>query len=635
MPDKQFFASQLRDLPERPEYNILLLGKTGSGKSTFINAFCNYIDFSSLEEALSEQKLPLRHLIPGAFKFDEERLVDDELAEKHIPGAFIGGGTVTIRKNHRITHSIKIGTETNAERLPTGGRSATRSSQVYSFVIGDIILKFIDTPGMGDTDGLEQDRKNVKNILYTLESVHKLSAVLFLLESGDSKTTTEFRFCITELLSQLHIDASKNILFAYTKAEGTGWGHGDASDAVASIINELGAKITLNPDNQFVFDSAAYRYLAACKYMGRQLEVHTDYASIWNRSADSVFRLVKAVQELKVHEVQKTLRYNRVRAMLEDMAKPLTEFALCMQTSKTLCEKKQRQLEEIDNYRTILLKLTTDKVIPIRHNLEKPKVVCSHRDCDPDEACHDKCDIDVLDDDRPNKKLEGCYAFRKSLFWHQGECHRCKHDSTYHVRRSYYFTEEVQPHDEKSISHYRSLLDNGVSEEEVHKVAVKDASEYYDAICKEEEQLKTVQAKLGHYVGNSAAAPRIANRRDATVKYLQLKIESAKTEDDAARLEMQKSELEERMMNLENAVNQGTAEAPDEEYIESALKSLHEMKIFGSCLENTLKSDPVQTENQATVQYKPRRSPAKTRSKKAWKSVKSGGTRLRAWANGG
>lgn len=102
---------------------------------------------------------------------------------------------------------------TTSERFSTGGRSATRCSQIYSFVTNDVILRFIDTPGMGDTDGLDQNRKNVKDILQTLEFVHKLSAVLSLLDAGGSRTTPEFKFCMTELLSQLHIDATKKILF--------------------------------------------------------------------------------------------------------------------------------------------------------------------------------------------------------------------------------------------------------------------------------------------------------------------------------------------------------------------------------------------------------------------------------------
>lgn len=366
---------------------------------------------------------------------------------------------------------------------------------------------------------------------------------------------------------------------------GTSWDHGDASDCVASVINELGTSIKLNQDNQFVFDSAAYRYLAACKYMSRRLATHTDYVDIWKTSALDVLRLVEAVEELKVQDVQKTLCYNRVRAVLENMAKPLTEFALCMQVSKTRWEEKQRQLEEIDtrtkDYGARLSELKAGRVVPVRHDLPKARIICSHKDCDLDVVSHDGCDIDVPDDDQPNQKLEGCYAFRKFVVVHYGACYRCKHDWTHHMRRSYYFyfMQEVQPLDEKSISHHTSLLDHGMSSAEVHELALKEAAEHHDTICKEEEQLKTFQAKLGHYVGNSSAAPKFGKHRDAIVQYLNLRIRLAKTDAEVERLQGQQVELEERMKNLEQAVIQGVAGAPDEEDVQVALDSLHKMEI--------------------------------------------------------
>lgn len=52
------------DSPSVPEYNILLLGESGSGKSTTINAFANYLQFTSFDEAVASE---FAQLIPCEF----------------------------------------------------------------------------------------------------------------------------------------------------------------------------------------------------------------------------------------------------------------------------------------------------------------------------------------------------------------------------------------------------------------------------------------------------------------------------------------------------------------------------------------------------------------------------------------
>ena len=58
-------------LPSTPpeEINILLLGETGVGKSTFLNAFVNYLKFNTLNEANSGN---MEVLVPSKFTITDE-----------------------------------------------------------------------------------------------------------------------------------------------------------------------------------------------------------------------------------------------------------------------------------------------------------------------------------------------------------------------------------------------------------------------------------------------------------------------------------------------------------------------------------------------------------------------------------
>jgi predicted GTPase len=105
----------------------LILGKTGVGKSTWINALANYLSFSSLEEA---EKGELIKLIPGSFT------MFDSNGEERV---------------------INTGSDPN-ERSSTG-QSCTKEPRSYVFNCGDTLVRLIDTPGIGDTDGMNKMKR--------------------------------------------------------------------------------------------------------------------------------------------------------------------------------------------------------------------------------------------------------------------------------------------------------------------------------------------------------------------------------------------------------------------------------------------------------------------------------------------
>jgi hypothetical protein len=70
---------------------------------------------------------------------------------------------------------------------------------------------------MADAAGLEQDRQNIKNILdyiFTLDEL-ELNCILILMDGNRNTMTTAFKYCIGQLLTHLHKDAAKNIVFVF------------------------------------------------------------------------------------------------------------------------------------------------------------------------------------------------------------------------------------------------------------------------------------------------------------------------------------------------------------------------------------------------------------------------------------
>ena len=138
--------------------NILLLGETGVGKSTWINGFTNYMTCSSLEDAREKKRL----LIPMQF----ELIIDCEV------------------------HPISTGTDDNESAVVVD--SVTQSPKSYLFQTDDVVVRLIDTPGVGDTRGYDQDKKNFENTLRCIAQLDELHGIAILLKTDHSRINITF-----------------------------------------------------------------------------------------------------------------------------------------------------------------------------------------------------------------------------------------------------------------------------------------------------------------------------------------------------------------------------------------------------------------------------------------------------------
>ncbi|XP_069488452.1 uncharacterized protein [Ambystoma mexicanum] len=152
---------------------IMFVGATGSGKTTLINGMVNYILGVKWEDD---------------FRF---KLIDEE------------------------THRSQAESQTSS--IASYNLIHQEGFQVpYS-------LTLIDTPGFGDTKGIDRDRiliEQIRECFSTPEGVDHIDAVCFLAQSSLARLTQSQRYVFDSILSLFGKDIADNILLMVTFADG-------------------------------------------------------------------------------------------------------------------------------------------------------------------------------------------------------------------------------------------------------------------------------------------------------------------------------------------------------------------------------------------------------------------------------
>ena len=225
--------------PEK-DVNILLLGETGVGKTTFINAIANYLSYDTLDEALNGK---MKILIPSCF-------------------------SVSDSETHRLT-KITVGSPDNNEACEDNGQSQTQGCKSYLFPIGERCLRLIDTPGIGDCRGVEQDNKNFENILSFVSRYEYLNGICIMLKPNEHRLNIFFKYGIKELLRHLHVNAKDNVIFVFTNARASSYMPGATTSQLRILLDDLEKinhiQIPFEKPNTFLFDNESFRFLAVHK----------------------------------------------------------------------------------------------------------------------------------------------------------------------------------------------------------------------------------------------------------------------------------------------------------------------------------------------------------------------------------
>ncbi|PVH80521.1 hypothetical protein DL98DRAFT_532057 [Cadophora sp. DSE1049] len=562
--------SRLKALEAFEDYNIVILGETGVGKSTFINAFANYMQFDSLSEAVADPG-QLLYVVPNSFSSDK-------------------------RKGRKTrTFEVKIGNEGQFERFPgPKAQSATRASITYQFMLGGKLFRIIDTPRLGDTDGITQDKMNVKNILSALERVDKINTILFLVKPDDARAGPTFNFVLTELLSHLHKDTRQNIVFGCTHGRNNHYtSFGDAKAPLENMLLEHDTGLVLGNHNMFFFDSEGFRYLAAMKLLNESIAPQARFNESWKESRIQAERLIRTTTKLPVHTVKTTLAMNRTRYMITSMTKPMIAMSKSMKETIFQFEEAQKDFKERQQQGIQLdKKLDIEMIVPKRQTLKRPQTVCSFCSkpvligdtsvIEYTRICHENCFLDTAAASTlRDPALTKCFTFGNK----GKDCSQCGHgwELHLHVRYRIIYESEPNPAVSQAIRDNISGLDTAaetLAKLEAEKVQLK----------RDCELVQRSLARFGVFLKNSA----MVAFNDKTVAYLDHQIENyenLRSQKDAKGLRDMKEVYESQFKAIQQAIERKTDTVPTEDDLQNIIKQLQAIPHWGALLVEVQEDD--------------------------------------------
>src|SRR5690554_5813540 len=235
-----------------------------------------------------------------------------------------------------------VQSSTKNEKLGVSGQSVTQQTIVHSVQMGDTIVRLFDTPGIGDIRGVDVDKSNMADILATLTHYDRLHGIVILLKPNNARLNALFTFSLGELLTHLHRDAARNLVFGFTNTRGSNYQPGDTFDPLKECLRMFnqsqGSNLGLFHDNVYCFDSESFRYLAAY-HRGVDMGHRDDYVQSWETSTKESQRLLEYFKTRQPHMIKETTNLNDTRHMLTTLTGPMSEIMGMIAETVTLVER--------------------------------------------------------------------------------------------------------------------------------------------------------------------------------------------------------------------------------------------------------------------------------------------------------
>uniref|UniRef100_A0A914XYX9 AIG1-type G domain-containing protein n=1 Tax=Panagrolaimus superbus TaxID=310955 RepID=A0A914XYX9_9BILA len=194
-----------------------------------------------------------------------------------------------------------VGERDQNEAESSTGQSCTQEPKVYRYITDTVAFNLIDTPGIGDTRGIQYDIENMKMVLKCLSNWKQIHGICILLKPNVPRLTLSLRYCIEELLVNLHKNSIPNISVVFTNSCNTLYRPGDTMTVLKKLFEDVKNSsqntIHLSGANTFCIDNEAVRLLYAHQKGAEFEKDHIrNFSKSWNHTVNETHRLFKYIK---------------------------------------------------------------------------------------------------------------------------------------------------------------------------------------------------------------------------------------------------------------------------------------------------------------------------------------------------
>ncbi|KTF93230.1 hypothetical protein cypCar_00035816, partial [Cyprinus carpio] len=294
-----------------------------------------------------------------------------------------------------------------------------------------ISLTIIDTPGYGDTRGLDKDlevAENLATLFQSKDGVHEVDAVCFVTQASKNRLSDRQHYIISSILSLFGKDIVDNIVFLVTHSDGL------PPKNVLGAIKKAKIPCRLDKSGQPVYFSFNNRQAEERHTKERHVRAQRD---AWEDSVDGMKYFLQSLNEMKRRSLELTsdvlIERIRLEASISNLQLRVQEKELKkaekLQIQEAMMQNK-KNVEQSINF-TIKLKKVDKMKVPIESKSWKHRKATTCTVCE--ENCHE---FDCWWTSNPSK----CEVMKNGFCTVcTGKCHHSKHvkeNKKYVIRNS-------------------------------------------------------------------------------------------------------------------------------------------------------------------------------------------------------